>query len=561
MPSFIQFVSSSFLLASQLVAAQTQNLQFNQVANINGDVGLSSLQSPVSSLQSPVSRLQSPMQFNQLVFPDNSKIETFSQTQRQILVNQNPNPLAANHVVGSTGQPFVQLSQNSMTIDTNNATDLVGAQIELPIDQGTLDQNQVTADNTFVAMLSPDRQAWIIVEGIKSVNTTDSTVRMIKLNNIDGEYMAVGRQTIETSNVLTPFGSPQAQPPIQITGSGIQEVEYTDGFRMSIDASQPMTVNVDVVNGVSASMITDGSTQPNDFRYLVTTSLAAVLSNLNDMMAVVQIPLNADRAMQAALAMGAGPNDSIELGLAQRGVIKNPGGATGNLARRNLKREYFDRRQDNSTATTTAGDAAATGNNSTTTAAAASDAAPTDQQPADQQQATQPQAANPAATQLLLEPTFTPITSETLLDRQNMRVAATVNELDGEFIVTMQIAAGGGAQQQQQPGEQPAAPAESVGGESSSTLAAPAAAETAAGEGAARHKRQEPLAPSPGTPVTISMAELQSMAESQKTGNVLAVWSMMSKFRAENPTPQPTQAARNRRRGTAPLKATRRLRV
>lgn len=111
------------------------------------------------------------MQLNRLIYPDGSKIETFSQTQRQILVNQNAAPLTANHVVGSTGQPFVQLSQNSLTITTNSATDLVGAQIEMPIPQATLDQNGVTADNTFVAMLSQDRQTWMVMETIKSVNT------------------------------------------------------------------------------------------------------------------------------------------------------------------------------------------------------------------------------------------------------------------------------------------------------------------------------------------------------------------------------------------------------
>jgi hypothetical protein len=58
-----------------------------------------------------------------------------------------------------------------MTISTNGATDLVAAQIELPINQATLDQNGITADNTFVAKLSSDGQAWIVMEGIKSVNT------------------------------------------------------------------------------------------------------------------------------------------------------------------------------------------------------------------------------------------------------------------------------------------------------------------------------------------------------------------------------------------------------
>jgi len=87
---------------------------------------------------------------------------------------------------------------------------------------------------------------------------TDNTVRMIKLNNIDGEYLAVGRQTAETSNVLTTFGGDQ-QSTVSVTGSGIQELEFVDGFRMSIMATQPMTVNTDVVNGISSSMMPDNS--------------------------------------------------------------------------------------------------------------------------------------------------------------------------------------------------------------------------------------------------------------------------------------------------------------
>lgn len=78
---------------------------------------------------------------------------------------------------------------------------------------------------------------------------------MIKMTSLDGEYMAVGRQTTETGNVLTTFNQNQQ---VQISGSGIQEVEFTDGFRMSIRASQPMTLKTDVVNGVSSSMTTGG---------------------------------------------------------------------------------------------------------------------------------------------------------------------------------------------------------------------------------------------------------------------------------------------------------------
>lgn len=76
--------------------------------------------------------------------------------------------------------------------------------------------------------------------------------------------MAIGRMTPETSNVLAPFGSAQQQQ-IQINGSGIQEVEFQDGFRMSIQASQPMVVNTDYKNGVSSSMVVDGSTSVSEY--------------------------------------------------------------------------------------------------------------------------------------------------------------------------------------------------------------------------------------------------------------------------------------------------------
>ena len=72
------------------------------------------------------------------------------------------------------------------------------------------------------------------------------------MTSLDGEYMAIGRQTTETSNVLTPFGSQS----VNVSGSGIQEVEFADGFRMSLKASQPMTLKADVINGLSTSMIT-----------------------------------------------------------------------------------------------------------------------------------------------------------------------------------------------------------------------------------------------------------------------------------------------------------------
>lgn len=74
------------------------------------------------------------------------------------------------------------------------------------------------------------------------------------MNQIDGEYAAFGRNTRETGLSLTQFGTQQNNG-FNVSGSGIQENEFTDGFRMSIRATQPMLINSNVVNGISSTML------------------------------------------------------------------------------------------------------------------------------------------------------------------------------------------------------------------------------------------------------------------------------------------------------------------
>lgn len=194
------------------------------------------------------------MQLNSFQFPDRSRVETFSQKQQQIIVNQQTPAIPANQVTGTTGQPFVAISGQSMTIGTNGATDLVGGQVQMAMSMQNLQQAAVQPDNTYVAMLSPDRQTWMIQETMRTVNSTDMTVRMVKRNQLDGEYMIVGRQTVETNTLVQPFGSDQASS-VAIQGTGLQENEFQDGFRMSTRATQPMTMTVDVVDGIDSSML------------------------------------------------------------------------------------------------------------------------------------------------------------------------------------------------------------------------------------------------------------------------------------------------------------------
>ncbi|TDZ37497.1 Protein piccolo [Colletotrichum spinosum] len=476
------------------------------------------------------------MQLNKLVFPDNSKIETFSQTQRQVIVNQNPNPLPASHVVGSTGQPFVQLSRSSFTIQTNGATDLVGAQIELPIDQNMLTQAGVTADNTYVAMLSRDRQAWIIMEGAKSVNITDATVRMVKLNQIDGEYVAVGRQTSELGTSLTPFGQP-----INIAGSGIQEAEFQDGFRMSIRASQPMSIKTDVVNGISTEMVTNGIMSINNYRYLVTSNLAGVVPSLNTMTAVVQMPLNVDRLMAMAMRAGASPQSSITLGIAQRPVLQNPGGATGGLQAPRVKRQ--NQNQDVNNGTSNGGPNTGNGNGAGAVGGAAPAAGQNPQNGGNnnnppQGQNPQPNQGGPtipAATQLLLAQTFSPINAQVLLDRENARIAVPVNQIDGEFILTMMV---GGTPVGTQP--QPPAPQQGQPGAGGGITGQPQAG---------TQPQPQPQAPRPAAPPPPPQQPAAAEPQQPRPAPPAAQPQPQQPQQQPQPQPQPQQPAQTQPQG------------
>jgi hypothetical protein len=86
------------------------------------------------------------MQLNSFQFPDRSRIETFSQKQQQIIVNQQTPAIPANQVTGTTGQPFVAISPQSMVVSTNGATDLVGGQIQMAMSQQILQTVAVQPD-------------------------------------------------------------------------------------------------------------------------------------------------------------------------------------------------------------------------------------------------------------------------------------------------------------------------------------------------------------------------------------------------------------------------------
>jgi hypothetical protein len=275
--------------------------------------------------------------------------------------------------------------------------------------------------------------------------------------------------------------------------------------------------------------------------------------------------------MAMAQSMGAGANDTISLGISQRTVIQNPGGATGGslspqkrqkkpASSSSTKGVKASKTSSSAVAETTAEatdpettpsspDAASTDSASTDAASAdtgasnsstssspvlsssSSSTAATTPPPASQQGGTNTSPQNPAATQLLLSPTFTPITARTVLDMTNGRVAVTVNQLDGEFIVTMGKA---GAQNQVQarPGDLTSAGQTSQNGAlGASGLMLPAKRQMAQGQSG----------------LLVSMAQLKALVQQQKNGGMLPVMSMMSELMEES------QGA-SRQKRTGPLR-------
>jgi hypothetical protein len=196
--------------------------------------------------------------------------------------------------------------------------------------------------------------------------------------------------------------------------------------------------------------------------------------------------------------MGIPANGQVAVAVAQRGVLQNPGGATGNLggaaagvARRGLDgfRKEFKRQvlggQGQAAQVQAAQDQAAQGQ----AAQGQATQGQVTQGQAGQIQAGQAQAGqaqvgqaqagqavagtptnnqNPVAAKLLLAPTFTPIAATAVLDQTNMRVAIPVRQVDGEFILTMQDM---GLVAAVQPAAAAAAPAAAANGTAPAVLA------------------------------------------------------------------------------------------
>lgn len=62
--------------------------------------------------------------------------------------------------------------------------------------------------------------------------------------------MLLGRKTEDTSNIFVQYGQGATRTVNVTGGAGIEESEFIDGFRFSVESDKAFTMNADVKNGV-----------------------------------------------------------------------------------------------------------------------------------------------------------------------------------------------------------------------------------------------------------------------------------------------------------------------
>ncbi|KAH6675735.1 hypothetical protein B0J14DRAFT_371551 [Halenospora varia] len=205
-------------------------------------------------------------------FQDGLALDLFSPKNRTLVVKQNTSPLGAQFVTGTTGEPFVALSNYSYIIQMNETANDLIAKIEIPYDPVMLNMMGVQESNTYVATLAPDKKSWVIDDSTRNVHRSENNTRIIKMTSLDGEYLLVARKTVDTSNIFVQYGQ-GATRTVNVTGGpGVQEAEFVDGLRFSVQSSKALTMNVDLKQGIDPASLPAGTQSLNSYMWVVNTT-------------------------------------------------------------------------------------------------------------------------------------------------------------------------------------------------------------------------------------------------------------------------------------------------
>lgn len=205
-------------------------------------------------------------------FKDGLALDLFSPKNRTLVVTQNKSPLPAQFITGSSGEPFVALSNYSYIIKMSETADDLIAKIEVPYDPVMLARMGIQEANTYVATLSPEKTSWIVDESTRNVHRSENLTRIVKMTSLDGEYMIVGRQSLDTSNIFIQYGQGATRTANFTGGQGVQQLEFIDGLQFTLQTEKAMTMNVDIKNGVDKALLPPNTQSLNSFTWVINSS-------------------------------------------------------------------------------------------------------------------------------------------------------------------------------------------------------------------------------------------------------------------------------------------------
>jgi hypothetical protein len=87
---------------------------------------------------------------------------------------------------------------------------------------------------------------------------TENKTRIIKMTSLDGEYILLGRQTVDTANIFVQYGFGATRTVNLTGGTGIQQAEFVDGLRLTAETEREMQINADLRFGIESKALSPG---------------------------------------------------------------------------------------------------------------------------------------------------------------------------------------------------------------------------------------------------------------------------------------------------------------
>lgn len=98
------------------------------------------------------------------------------------------------------------------------------------------------------------------------------------MTSLDGEYMLLGRKSVDNSNIFVQYGQGATRTVNVTGGAGIQEAEFVDGLRFSVAAISPFAMNVDIPNGVDKTALPENAIALSQYCHQYSPSTRRILN-------------------------------------------------------------------------------------------------------------------------------------------------------------------------------------------------------------------------------------------------------------------------------------------